>query len=72
MDPAFNASFEGQYLTNILPQQEFNRTQQQTQQAFNRVQGEIGQQQLDIQSGLSTTGHKTTFMNLGSYYPGGQ
>lgn len=68
MDPTFASSFEGQYLTKILPQQDFNRTQQQTQRAFDSVQGEIGQQQMDLQSGLSTTGHTTSFMNLGRYY----
>lgn len=69
LDADFNASVEGQYLMRTLPQEDYNRTQQQTQRAFNNVQGEIGQQQLQIQSGLNTTGHSTTFMNLGRYFP---
>lgn len=68
LDSNFVASDAGQYFTKTLPQEEYNRTQQQTQRAFNSVQGEIGQQQIDIQSGLNTTGHATSFMNLGRYY----
>lgn len=68
LDPTFASSFEGQYLTKILPQQEFNRTQQQTQRAFDTVQTEVGQQQADLASGLGATGHKTSFRNLGQYY----
>jgi hypothetical protein len=69
LDAGFANSFESRLLTNVLPQQEFSRTQRQTQRAFDTVQGEIGQQQLEIQTGLSTTGHKTAFMSLGQYYP---
>lgn len=68
LDPTFASSFEGQYLTKILPQQEFNRTQVQTQRAFDTVQGEVGQQQADLASGLGSTGHRTSFRNLGQYY----
>lgn len=69
LDPSYVASDAGQFFSRVLPQQEFNRTQQQTQQAISSLQNEISEQDLEIQTGLSTTGHKTSFMNYGSYFP---
>lgn len=69
LDPSYVASDAGQFFSRVLPQQEFNRTQQQTQQAISSLQTEISEQDLEIKTGLSTTGHKTSFMNYGSYFP---
>jgi hypothetical protein len=63
-------TFEGQYLLRAVPQQEFTRQQEQTQRALDNIQGQVNTQRMQITSGLSTTGHSTSFMNLGSFYGG--
>lgn len=63
-------SIEQQYFNRTLPQEDVVRTQRQTRQAMRGLQREINQQQVQIQSGLNTTGRRTTFMNRGSYYGG--
>jgi hypothetical protein len=68
--PEAAGTIEGQYLLRTVPQQEFTRSQEQTQRALGGLQSEINTQQRQITSGLSTTGHRTSFMNLGSFYSG--
>jgi len=63
-------SIEQQYFNRTLPQEDLIRTQGQTRRAMRGLQREINQQQVQIQSGLNTTGRRTTFMNRGSYYGG--
>jgi len=70
--PEAAGTIEGQYLLRTVPQQEFTRAQEQTQQALGGLQSEINTQQRQITTGLSTTGHRTSFMNLGSFYGGGR
>jgi hypothetical protein len=69
LDAGFVDSDAGQYFGRVLPQQQFNSTTQQTQRAIEGVGGALGVQQAEIQSGLGTTGHTTSFNNLGSYFP---
>jgi len=68
--PETAGTIEGQYLLRTIPQQEMTRQQNQTQQALQGLQGELNKQQVQINTGLSTTGHRTSFMNLGGFYGG--
>jgi hypothetical protein len=69
LDPTFVNSDAGQYFMRTVPQMDANRAQQQTQRGFQGVQSEIGAQQDEFMSGLTTTGHTTSFKNLGRYFP---
>jgi hypothetical protein len=66
--PGAASSFTGQYLLRTIPQQEFLRNQAQTERALEGLQSEINTQQKQIQSGLSTTGHRTSFLSTGGYF----
>ncbi|MFN0053572.1 MAG: hypothetical protein ACKV0T_15440 [Planctomycetales bacterium] len=68
--PGFIGSPEGQFLMRTLPQEEQTRTQRQTQRALQGIQGEIDQQERQIQTGIKSTGHGTSFMNTGNYFGG--
>lgn len=68
--PETAGTLEGQYLLRTIPQQEMTRSQDQTQQALQGLQGQLNKQQVQINTGLSTTGHSTSFMNLGGFYGG--
>lgn len=69
LDPTFVNSDAGQYFMRTVPQMDANRAQAQTQKGFQGVQSEIGAQQDEFMSGLTTTGHTTSFKNLGRYFP---
>jgi hypothetical protein len=64
--PAFN------YFTRVRPQQHFITADVLQSNRINDLQREIDRTQGLMQSELSTiapTGHRTTFMSLGGYYP---
>ena len=70
--PETSTTFEGQFLMRQLPQEQIYKNADDTRKASERLQGEIDQQENQIRSGLSKTGHRTQFMNYGGYYQFGR
>jgi hypothetical protein len=72
MLPGASQSFEGQFLMRQLPQEQAIKQSLQTGQALDKLQTEIVQNENQIKTGMKSTGHRTQFMNYGSYYSGGR
>ena len=79
--PGVTNSFEGQYLLRTGPAFEFDNYVNQQAQALGQLRGDLGalaaEQGLigsptDLTSGVTTTGHPTSFLNYGSYYGTGR
>lgn len=58
------------YYLRTRPQQRANQFQQELRGSLNQLQRRQSALQEEIESGLSPTGHQTSFLNLGGYYPG--
>lgn len=70
--PGSNFSPALNYYRSYKPEREFRRDTQQLNRSVSRLQKEIdviGVADQKATSLLGTTGHSTTFNNLGNYYP---
>lgn len=56
------------YYQRVRPEFEFRNDYQRLNRSLQQLQGQTRQQQQLLQ-GLTTTGHQTSFLNYGSYYP---
>jgi len=68
MLPETATTFEGQFLMRQLPQEQFINSTQQNAAGVANLQNQISDQETEIKSGLSKTGHVARFMNYGGYY----
>lgn len=57
------------YYQRYLPQRRALEADRTLTNSLNRVQRQQQTLQRQIDTGLAPTGHQTSFMNLGSYYP---
>jgi len=60
------------YFRGVRPENEFRDADQGLNQSVQRLQGQIIEQQRLLQdqaSGLTPSGHQTSFLNLGTYFP---
>ena len=60
------------YFRSVRPENEFRSSYQSLDQSVGGLQRQVNEQQRLIQdqaSGLTPTGHQTSFLNLGSYFP---
>ena len=59
-----------QYYQNVIPQQDFQRSQQQFRESVYNMQKGISQNQRQIMdlNTIGPTGHRAGFMNQGSYF----
>jgi hypothetical protein len=70
--PEVATSFGGQYLMRQLPQEHFLKADSQANRNLENLQNQISEQDVEIKTGLSKTGHTAAFLNYGRYYPMGQ
>lgn len=62
-------TFEGQYLLRQVPQEEAQRAYRNIDRSIQGLQQQIYRdEQLNLQSGLGSTGHKAAFFSYGQYY----
>jgi hypothetical protein len=66
--PGVAGSFGGQFLLRQLPQEQFLKANAQATKNFERLENQIGEQQLQIKTGLGRSGHSVSYLNYGSYY----
>lgn len=66
--PGVSTSFEGQFLLRQVPQEEFNKTRAEFGRQIVGLQNRIQQNEVEINTGLSKSGHSTRFLNYASYY----
>jgi hypothetical protein len=77
LSPALNllpqtaTTFEGQFLMRQLPQEKLNNSTIQSGRRIEQLQKQLTQEESQIQSGLSKTGHTSRFMNCGSFFANG-
>jgi len=60
------------YFRSVRPENEFRAADQGLNRSVQRLQGQITEQQRLLQnqaSGLTSSGHRTSFLNLGTYFP---
>jgi len=69
--PGVAGSFEGQFLLRQLPQEHFYRANAQATKNFDRIEGQLGEQQREIETGIGKTGHTVSYLNYGRYYQKG-
>ena len=65
-------SFESEYFTRVRPQLEFRGSYNQLGRGLSSLQGQVQQQGRQIESmkpKIGPTGHSTSFLNYGSYFP---
>jgi len=64
-----------QYYRRVLPEREFRRADRRQFEALNQLSRRIDRQRQPETgrrgSGLGTTGHPTTFLNIGGFFGGG-
>jgi len=66
--PEVATSFSGQFLMRQLPQEQFLKANAQNNRNFENMQNQISEQDVEIKTGLSKTGHTAAFLNYGRYY----
>ncbi len=57
------------YYQRLLPQQRALQADQRLTSSLSQVRSRQSALQQEIDSGLAPTGHQTSFLNLGGYYP---
>ena len=68
MVPGVATSFEGQFLLRTLPHEQSIRSTAQFNRQIQGLQNQATEQEAEIKSGISKTGHSSRFMYYGSYY----
>jgi hypothetical protein len=67
----FRGSAAFQYYRRILPEQEFRRNEWRQSQSLDELRRRVDRQENElIQRRMGTTGHATSFLNLGGYFGG--
>lgn len=61
-------TFTGQYLLRTVPHQQFAKATEELNQSVQGLQDQIDQQQTQLQSSITATGHRTSFLSYGKYY----
>ena len=69
--PEISTTFAGQFLMRQLPQEQFLKANAQATRNFERLENQLGEQELQIKTGLGKTGHAVSYLNYGRYYQTG-
>ena len=69
--PEISTTFAGQFLMRQLPQEQFLKANAQATRNFERLENQLGEQELQIKTGLGKTGHSVSYLNYGRYYQAG-
>jgi hypothetical protein len=68
--PGAANSFTGQYLLRTQPFEQIQQQEEATYQQLQGIQRRLNVQEQAIRTGLTPTGKRTSFMNLGGYFGG--
>ena len=66
--PGVSTTFAGQFLMRQLPQEQFLKSNAQATKNFERLENQLGEQELQIKTGLGKSGHAVSYLNYGRYY----